>query len=446
MTEYSREEKDTIAVIGLGFVGLPLAGTFAKIGCTVTGIDSSPAVVQTLRAGKAHFEEYGLQQLLDGELNQRLTIAEALEPGTHDTYIIAVGTPVDPATKKPMLEYVRSASATVGSCLKKGDLVVMRSTVPVGSTREIVLPELERASGMKAGEDFDLVFAPERLVAGRALQELRELPQIIGGLLNTRDLARATQLFKKLTPIVVEVESIEAAEMAKIIDNSYRDLTFAYANQMALLCEIIGIDMSKLARAVNIDYKRNHVPQPSPGVGGTCLTKDPYILLTFGEKFGYVPPLAKAAREINEYMPVHVARKTTRLLQEAGKDPAASTVLVLGFAFKGKPITSDTRDSPTVPVVEELRRAGCTILGYDPVVSPERISQMGAEPVEMTQGFARADAVILMTNHPEFEQLDLQRLLATMRLPAACVDGWHMFDPDELKQVSGIHYGGVGND
>jgi UDP-N-acetyl-D-mannosaminuronic acid dehydrogenase len=446
MINHTEDTSDKIAVIGLGFVGLPLAGTFAEIGMTVTGIDKHPVVLESLKNGKSHFEEFGLQELLDRQLGKNLTITDSLEPGAHGTYIIAVGTPVDPATRKPIMEYVESASRMVGSMIKKGDLVIMRSTVPVGITREIVLPALEEESGMKVEQDFDLMFAPERLVAGRALQELRELPQIIGGVHSKANLDRAITLFKKLTPEIVTVESLESAEMAKIIDNSYRDLTFAYANQMALLCEKIGINMNELAGAVNLNYKRNHVPRPSPGVGGTCLTKDPYILMQFGEKYGYVPPLAKVARDINESMTHHVSDKACRLLTETGKDPKESTVLVLGYAFKGKPVTSDTRDSPTQFVVDDLIKAGCTVLGYDPVVPDTRIAEMGGTPVELADGFAKADAVILMTNHPDFEGMNLPSHLETMKKPAVCIDGWYMHSPEDIRAVEGISYGGLGND
>ncbi|MBI3331443.1 nucleotide sugar dehydrogenase [Candidatus Peregrinibacteria bacterium] len=446
MPEIADIQQKRIAVIGLGFVGLPLGATLADIGFRVTGIDASDAVRASLKKGKSHFEEQGLQMLLDRHLGKGFVVVDALQKGEHDVYFIAVGTPVDPKSRRPIMDYVKNASETVGKILKKGDLVIMRSTVPVSTTREIVLPSLEKESGLTAGKDFHLVFAPERLVAGRALQELRELPQIIGGLTNETDLSYATQLFKKMTPIVVDVDSIESAEMAKIIDNSYRDLTFAYANQMARLCECIGIDMVKLATAVNFGYKRNHVPAPSPGVGGTCLTKDPFILLQVGEKFGYEPKLARIAREINESMPGHVVEKVAKLLQEAGKDPKKNSVFVLGFAFKGKPETSDMRDSPTIPVVQGLQKLGCTVTGFDPVARKEQIEKLGVTVKGLEEGFRTADAAVIMTNHPTFERMDIVKLLSLMPKPAVFLDGWHLFDPKEIRTVSGIHYGGIGND
>ena len=278
------------------------------------------------------------------------------------------------------------------------------------------------------------------------MEELRTLPQIIGGYRGAKDVELASKFFKRMTKIIIEVESIEAAEMSKIIDNSYRDLTFAYANQMALLCERVGIDMVKLAEAVNFGYTRNHVPAPSPGVGGTCLAKDPYMLIDVGVRYGYVPVLAQAARAINESMPPHVVQKMIELLLKAGKDPKCSKVFVLGFAFKGKPETSDTRDSPTLTAVAGLKKAGIAILGYDPVVPKEKIESFGVGFRELADGFAESDGILLMTNHRTFETMDILQLLPTMQLPGAFLDGWHLFDPVEIKKIPGIYYGGVGND
>jgi UDP-N-acetyl-D-mannosaminuronic acid dehydrogenase len=445
MSPTNKTSIDRVAVIGLGFVGLPLGATLADVGFEVTGIDNSPEVIKTLQGGKAHFVENGLQTLLDGHLNKRLNITSELEPGAHDVYIIAVGTPVDPETHDPILDYLKSGSHTAGKAIKKDSLVIIRSTVPVGSTREIIVPILEEESGLKAEKDFQVVFAPERLIAGRALKELRELPQIIGGI-DRESYERAARLFEKMTATIIDAGSLEAAEMAKIIDNTYRDLIFSYANQMAMLCEKIGLDMTKLVQVVNPGYLRNHIPLPSPGVGGTCLTKDPYILLNVGKKYGYIPELARVARQVNESIPVHVAEKAVRLLKKAKKDPANCTVFILGFAFKGKPETSDTRDSPTNILINELAKTGCKLIGYDPAVPAEEIEALGVTATGIEEGFENADAAIIMTNHTEFEALNIFQLLPKMKSPGVFIDGWHIFNPDDLRAMPNILYGGVGND
>ncbi|OGG91080.1 hypothetical protein A3H16_03015 [Candidatus Kaiserbacteria bacterium RIFCSPLOWO2_12_FULL_53_8] len=434
-----------LCVIGLGFVGLPLGTTFAELGFAVTGIDASPRVKESLKQGRAHFAESGLQELLDRVLGKSFHVADAVEKGAHDIYIIAVGTPIDDSTKEPMMEYVEGASRTIGKALKKGDLVIMRSTVPIGTTRKIVLPLLEEESGLTGGKDFDLVFAPERLVSGKALIELKELPQIIGGYKGEKDVVRASALFSTMTPFIVPVENLEAGEMGKLIDNTYRDLHFAYANQMARLAEKVGVDMTRLASDVNNGYKRNRIPTPSPGVGGICLKKDPYLLMYSGKEYGFHPFLTESAREMNAQMPLHVAERALVLLSAAGKEPSSSTVFVLGFAFKGKPVTSDTRDSPTTTVVQALQKAGCKVIGYDPVVPSDHLASLKVEPASIEEGFKRANAVIIMTNHPEFESLPIEKLIASMAKPAALLDGWHLFDPSLFREIPDFYYAGVGN-
>jgi len=435
----------TIAVLGLGFVGLPLGATFAELGFSVTGIDVSPRILSQLENRKAPFEEAGLQELLHTVLGKNLSVASAMAPKAHNVYIVAVGTPIDDVTGEPKMEYVQNAAAMIGAALKKGDLVIMRSTVPVGTTREVVLPILERESGLKTGADFDLVFAPERLVAGKALAELRELPQIIGGFVGTGDIERAGTLFRSMTPNIVIAENLEAAELGKLIDNTYRDLHFAYANQMAMLAEKIGVDLTRLVHDVNNGYKRNRIPVPSPGVGGICLKKDPGLLIATGKKYGYHPSLTETARLLNAKMPEHVAARIIELLRKAGKSSKGAHIFILGFAFKGKPVTSDTRDAPTAGVVQALQKEGCSISGYDPVVSKEHFQSLSVAPLSIEEGFKMADAVVIMTNHPEFETLPIDALLASMKKPACFFDGWHLFDPEKMRKIEGIVYAGVGN-
>lgn len=431
-----------VSVVGLGFVGLTLAVTLADVGFTVTGIDKNSEVVESLREGIPPFYESGLEMYLNRVLDRRLDVGTSLEPKRDDVYIVAVGTPVDSETKEPRLEAVRDASRHVGSALKQNDLVILRSTVPVGTTRNEVLPVLEEESGLSAGEDFGLVFAPERTIAGNALNELRELPQIIGAI-DEESQIEASRLFNEVTDSIVKVESLEAAEMSKIIDNSYRDVTFAYANQMAKVCEAIGLDMAKLVDAVNLGYDRNQVPKPSPGVGGACLSKDPYILNYVGEQYGEKPDLVESAREVNESMPEHVAGEIEKMLSRTEKKEPLK-LLILGFAFKGRPETSDMRNSPTLDLIESFDDSVVDLYGSDPVVSDNSIRELGVTPVDPEEGFRGADAVVIMTNHPDFAKLDVFDLLPEMDLPAVFYDGWQLFEPEDIESIPGILYGGVG--
>ena len=432
-----------VAVLGLGFVGLTLSVTLADVGLEVTGVESRAEVVDTLRSGECHFHEVGLREALRRHLAKNLTVTGELVGSGQQVFVIAVGTPVDRESKVPVLAEVEAAARQVGRALTKGALVVLRSTVPVGTTREVALPILESESGLRAGDGFGLVFAPERTMAGQALRELRELPQIVGGF-DRSSVQRAGALFGRMTDSIVEMDGIEAAEMAKIVENGFRDVTFGFANQMALLCERLGIDMVKVTRAINACDPPSRVPVPSPGVGGACLSKDPHILLDVGRRHGYEPSLVRETRATNEAMPGWVAAKLSRLLESVGKAPEQSTAFVLGFAFKGRPETSDMRDAPTLALVSELRRLGLKVLGHDPNVPAGELGSTGAEPTDIEEGFRRADAVVLMTNHVSYESLDITSLLATMRLPGVFLDGWQLFERDLVASVPGVCHGGVG--
>lgn len=432
----------TVCVLGLGYVGLTFAVVLAEVGYQIVGVDCSDPVLEALKLGKPHFHEKGLDELL-GRFQHRVTYQSALTVPCAGIYVISVGTPLTKPSMEPNLGYVRRAAVEVGRVLKAGDLVVLRSTVPVGTTRTVVAPVLEAESGLTAGDDFGLAFCPERTVEGKALKELRELPQIVGGF-DEKSAEMAKALFGRYTSTIVDVGGMESAEMVKIMDNSYRDVMFAYANQLALLCEQLGLDMVSLVRAANLGYNRNNIPVPSPGVGGACLSKDPYILAEVCRQAGVDPTLFVLGRQINEHMPRHTFQRAEAALRSIGKSMAGAEVLVLGFAFKGKPETSDLRESPTLDLLECLRKADARITGYDPIVTPAQLRALGVEPVSLQAGFEQADAVIVMLNHAAFEDLDIVALLTRARAPIVLVDGWHMFDPDELATVPGVIYECIG--
>lgn len=431
----------SVAVIGLGHVGLTLAAALADVGFTVCGVERQQSVVELAKSGAAPFYEAGLEPLLRHQLAEgRLEVRSALASAA-DIYVIAVGTPLA-ADGTPVLENVAAAAQVIGDRLKKGDLVALRSTVPVGTSRNVVLPILEQRSGLRGGPDFHLVFAPERMVEGDALNELRQLPQILGGI-DARSVELATRVFSRLAPSVVKVDSLESAEMVKLANNAYRDVSFAFANEFALVCDRWNLDAVTVIEAANMGYPRNPIPLPSPGVGGFCLTKDPLIYARAGSEKGFEPVLAAAGRAINQRMAAHVAGKVLDFLGRHGKDLATCEVFLLGFAFKGVPATSDTRDSSTLLLLPLLRRAGLKARGFDPVVSAEKIASFGVRPVSLGEGFEGADVVVVMNNHPSYKDMDLFSLLSRMRRPGLLLDGWHIFARRDVEQIAGIEYGGL---
>lgn len=433
-----------VCIIGTGYVGLTLAVVLAERGFTVTGVDVNRVVVDQLNQCQPHFHEQGLQRMMRTHLGKNLFFTTSVPHDRQDVFIIAVSTPVDPTTKQPQMHFIVQSSESIEENIRAhpGEpvLILLRSTVPVGVTRSIVKPILDRT-----GVKYNLAFCPERTIEGRAIQELKELPQIVGGL-DEESVSSASFLFRKIVPTIIEVSSLEAAEMIKIVNNTYRDVLFAYANEMALACETIGLDAVEIVKAANLGYKRSNVPLPG-FVGGACLSKDPYILVSFCRDKGYEPQLVLSSRKLNEKLPSLVVEKARKKLVGVGKDISSAKVFVSGFAFKGVPPTDDTRDSPTLQLVEALRSVGvATIHGHDFVVSPEKLKTLGVIPCTLEEGFCNADCVIIANNHPDYEHLDIEHLLSLARAPMVFIDCWHLFGQRHLTKLTGVHYGGIGFD
>lgn len=430
-----------VVVLGLGYVGLTLAVVLAELGYRVTGVEQDAEVIASLRAGEPHFHEVGLSSVLQEVLKDGFSVGDVL-PDDGDVFIIAVGTPINESLE-PDLGYVRSAASDVGTRLRPGALVVVRSTVPVGTTRNVVLTELEETAGLAGGTDFHLACAPERTVEGDALRELGELPQIIGGLTpNCLDIASA--LFATVAPAVVRVDSLEEAELAKIVNNGFRDVSFAFANQIAQICSHYDIDPHELIRAANYGYQRNPLPQPSPGVGGVCLRKDPYILAHVARSVGIEDPIGLLGREINESMPPAVVGWMEEALDRAGKRLEDSTILLAGMAFKGQPETSDLRASVSVDILEKLQPRCGHIRIHDPAVPLKDLETLGHPVVSIEDGFEGADLAAFLTNHPHFSRLELMPLLESMNRPAVVFDGWGILDRELLVNADGVIYQGLG--
>jgi UDP-N-acetyl-D-mannosaminuronic acid dehydrogenase len=426
-----------VAVVGLGYVGLTLAVALARKGLIVYGSDREPRVIAALAAGRPHLYEPGVGEGLREFLGDRLHVAAGLPGEPVDAVVICVSTPVNPETRQPELDNLRAAARAVAEACTAGTLVVVRSTVPVGATRRVVLPELLARWGRAR-----LAFCPERTIQGQALRELEELPQVLGGL-DAESRVAAMTLFSRLTPRVVPVSSLEAAEMVKLINNSHTDLIYSFGNEVALMAERVGLDPLELIHAANLDYPRPDLSKPG-FVGGGCLSKDPYILLGSSESAGYDPWLVGRARGLNEHLPIHVARRFLELLRETRGGLEDSRVLLLGFAYKGWPPTDDMRGAPVLPMLDVLRAEPLTLLGHDYLVAPEILKDLGVRPCSPEEGFAGSDGVLIITNHPEYVKLDLPRLLAVLRRPALVYDCWRILDEETVRAAGQVRYAGIG--
>lgn len=433
-------ERERICIIGMGYVGLTLSLVLAKKGFRVYGVEARPELAGQLQAGTPHFYERGLEPLLRECLaSGAFTMSEKIPTDAPmDVFIVAVGTPLDQATKAPVLDSLRSAAESIAPHSSEGSLVILRSTVPVGTTRGVVLPILRR----DGAKNIFLAFCPERTIEGKALEELEYLPQIVGGL-DEESARRAESIFMRITSKVVRVSSLEAAEMTKLIDNSYRDLCFAFANEIAMIATHMGLSGHEVIRAANDGYPRTNVALPG-FCGGLCLKKDPQILSLSAEGAGYRPRLVPAARQVNEDLHHYAAARIAEHLKEKGKGIASAKIFISGFAFKGRPETDDVRDSPTLEVLAELRKLGARrIAGHDFVVASPVIASLGVEPVSLEDGFRGADCVIFMNNHAGYEKLDLERYLPFLNPDALIFDGWRLFDPGIIKKHNGLRYDGL---
>ncbi len=433
----------SITILGMGYVGLTLGIILADSGFRTYGYDVNDILIKKLQNAAIPFFENGLQRLLDLHANKTLKFSSSLNSIKADVYIITVGTPLNKESKMPDIGYIEKAAAAIGSILESGNLVILRSTVPIGCTRDIVLPILEKESGLLCGKDFYLTFAPERTVEGAALAELRKNPQIIGAYDQT-SFSITSQIFNKVTHTVIDVGSLEAAEMAKLMDNTFRDCIFAYANNIAMLAEKMNLNIHQITEAVNFGYSRNMIPKPSPGVGGPCLSKDPYILKNTMERYGVNTEFISSIRHINEHGPLILKHKLNNLLVKAGKDlKSVKKISLIGLAMKGAPETSDLRDSTSLWFLDCLPTKN-NVFGYDPVVSPNDINGLGITPVTLQEAFQEADAVVILNNHRSYSNWNLHELLNTMNKIAVVIDSWNNIEPLYFKQQTGILYGGLG--
>jgi UDP-N-acetyl-D-mannosaminuronic acid dehydrogenase len=280
--------------------------------------------------------------------------------------------------------------------------------------------------------------APERTIQGQALRELVELPQVIGGL-DEESLQAGVDLFAGLARTLVPMSSLEAAEMVKLANNTHTDLIYSYGNELALIAERHGLDPLEVIRAANVDYPRPDLAKPGY-VGGGCLSKDPYIMISSAGETE--PFLIGRARALNEYLPKHVATTIVDMIRRQCGDTQGAVLAVLGWAYKGWPPTDDMRGTPIAAMMPVFSEAGLTILGHDPMVSDDVIRQYGGDPVSLDKAFSEADAVLLINDHPDYRALELGSLLADCQ-PKVIFDSWRILDEHAVNNA-GIRYAGIG--
>ena len=417
--EHNRHPK--VAVIGLGFIGLPLALTYAMKGAMVVGVDVLEKHIEEINLGKSHHLEYYQGKSLVDILNEQLQ-AKRFEGTTSyqeaaskvDTYIITVGIPV--VNGDPNQTYLQSACEDLAKVLRAGDTVILRSTVIPGTTEEFVTHLLEK-SGLKAGVDFHLAYASERIAEGKAFEEFIHMPLAVGGI-NQESAEKAKSILSFVTEAEITISEIKVVETAKVIENIQRDVNIAMVQQFARFSEKLGIDTFELIKVANT-HKRVNLLTPGPGVGGYCLPNALYYLLPKAKELNVNIELLEMARKINDSVPQVLVDMVEAELQKSGKSLLNTKVAVLGLAMKD--FSNDDRISPPHHVVEILLERGATVKAYDPAV-PSTYSYKVDHLDEAIDG---ADVLIYLTAQEEFLEISWDLLIKQMAAEPILLDTKH---------------------
>lgn len=430
-----------ISIIGLGYVGLPTAVYFAEKGFKVYGVDKIVRIVNGLNKGVSHLNELGLDERIKEVVEQNkfhCTNDTTEAVSNSDIVLIIVPTPIT-KDKEPDLSYVVSAAEDISKSLKKGQLIVLESTVYPGVTDDIVKPILE-SSSLKAGVDFGLAYCPERYNPGDTKHTIDNVNRVVGGI--TREWADITkEVYSYVIKAQIDtVSDIKTAEAAKVIENIQRDLNIALMNELALIFEKMGIDVLEVIKAASTKWNFN-VYYPGAGVGGHCLPVDPYYLVSKAREFGYHSKVITAGREINDYMPHHIFELLRDALNDMEKSVKNSKIAVLGFSYKEN--VGDVRETPVEHFITELVKRGANVTVVDPYVDEKYIKSFGVSySKDIYDALKEADAFVVMTSHNIFKEMDLEKARKLMSNPLV-IDGRRIFNKDKMND-NGFVYKGVG--
>ena len=388
----------TICVLGLGYIGLPTGSMFALAGNDVIGVDPSPRVQAALQLGQASIDEPELQTLVSAAINSRRLRVQT-HPEAANVFIIAVPTPLVKRTNRADLSYVEQAARDIVPLLRRGNLVVLESTVPPGTTRDVLAPILAE-SGLLPGRDICVAHCPERVLPGRILVELEQNDRLAGGL-TPACAERAAELYSSFVKGAIMRTNATTAEMVKVMENTFRDVNVALANEFALIAERIGVDVWEAIRLAN-HHPRVNVLTPGPGVGGHCIAVDPWFLVGAAPD---VTHLIRASRDVNDGMPGHVVERLAALVS-----PPAPVAL-LGVTYKAE--VDDVRESPALRVAELAVERGYAVRLCDPHVRPDAPG-LPAPLLPIEQALRDAEAVVLLVDHRAFRDLDVDLAASLM--------------------------------
>jgi UDP-N-acetyl-D-glucosamine dehydrogenase len=391
-----------VGVIGLGYVGLPLVVAFAEAGERVVAVDIDQRKIAAIEAGESYIEDVSSERLA--------AVRGSVEASTHfaplartDAVLICVPTPLT-GNREPDLGPLLDSGLALGQVLQRGQLVVLESTTYPGTTRERLVPLLEEGSGLKVGAGLNVAFSPERVDPGRTDYTLRNTPKVVGGI-TPACLERAVELYGRVCEHVVRVSTPEAAELTKLLENIFRSVNIALVNELAILCDRMGIDIWEVVDAASSKPYGFMRFEPGPGMGGHCLPVDPFYLAWRAREFDMSTEFIELAGKINQQMPYHVVERIERALNDHGKPVKGSRIAILGVSYKGG--VGDMRESPALRVMRVLIGRGALLSYNDPYVPT--LERFGLTSVTLAEATNDADAVVLVTAHPGIDYTDIAR-------------------------------------
>jgi len=426
-----------IVVVGMGYVGIPVAAEFANHGFDVVGVEIIKWKVDWINKGKCPIQgnEPRLAELLKKVVkNGKLRVAQDFsECRDADAILICTETPFDLKRKKPDYSALKSAVDSVAENLEKKSLIVVESTIAPKTMENVVKPIIEK-NGKKAGKDFYLANCPERVMPGKLLYNIENLDRVVGGI-DKKSQALAVELYSHIVKGKLYPTDCLTAEIVKTTENAYRDVQIGFANEIALICEKLGVDTFKVRELVNkCPYRDMHLP--GVGVGGHCLPKDS-LLLAYSVKNKVDPRMLMTAREINESMPLHMVELIKECFTKVKKNLKESKISVLGLAYLQN--SDDTRNSPAFPIIEKLKENGADVSVHDPYVNEHGDMNITDD---ISKSLKDSDCLVLVTAHDEYKKLNLKKIKKLMRTPII-VDGRNLFSKEECEK-EGFVYRGIG--
>ncbi len=381
-----------IGIVGLGYVGLPLAVAFAEAGHEVVGLDLDPAKVESLNSGRSYIEDVP-DSVLE-PLRERLgATSDYADLAACEAAIVCVPTPLT-RSREPDLTYLVEAATSLAAVLRSGQLVVLESTTYPGTTREQLTPILAR-SGLTVGKDLFVAFSPERIDPGRTDYTIRTTPKLVGGM-TAACTERARELYALVCEQVVVVSTPEAAELSKLLENVFRSVNIAFVNELAQLCDRLGIDVWEVIDAASTKPFGFMRFEPGPGMGGHCLPVDPFYLGFKAREQGFYPEFIELAGKVNQAQPAFCVERIERCLNQASKPVKGSKILVLGASYKAG--SGDTRESPALTILRLLSALEADVSYHDPFVA--QLPELGLSSVDLEQALPAADLVAIVTAHP----------------------------------------------